>query len=98
MPPEAFEAIAAFAGLTSIGIVVLVGMKMRLNHKVQMLKGQSGGDGYERLADTVEALTDEVRAMREENAELHERVDFTERLLSQGRAPQPSDRRVSTPT
>ncbi len=98
MPPEAFEAIAAFAGLTSIGIVVLVGMKMRLNHKVQMLKGQSGGDGFDRLADSVEALTDEVRALRDENAELHERVDFAERLLSQGRAPQPSDDRASTPS
>jgi hypothetical protein len=98
MPPEAFEAVAAFAGLTSIGIVVLVGMKMRLNHKIQMLKAKGGGEGLDRLADSVEALTDEVRALRDENAELHERVDFAERLLSQGRPPKPSDDPVSTPT
>lgn len=97
MPPEAWEAIAAFGGLTSIGIVVLVGMKMRWSHKMQLLRSK-GGDGLERLEESVEALGDEVRALREENAELNERVDFTERLLSQGRAPQPSDDRVATPT
>lgn len=97
MPPQAYEAVAAFAGLTSIGIIVLVGLKMRWNHQVQMLKGKGGGN-LDRLADSVEALTDEVRALRDENAELHERVDFAERLLSQGRAVRPSEERASTPT
>ena len=97
MPSDVIEAISAFASITSIGIIVLVSMKMRWNHKMQMLKSK-GGEGLERLAELVDGLHDEVRALREENAELNERVDFAERLLSQGRAPQPADDRISTPT
>ncbi len=97
MPPGALDVIAPLFALTSIGIMTLVGMKMRLNAKVQLQKGK-GGEGLERLAELVDGLHDEVRALREENAELSERVDFAERLLSQGRAPQSADDRISTPT
>ncbi|MCZ6918109.1 MAG: hypothetical protein O7I93_15155 [Gemmatimonadetes bacterium] len=96
MSPDAIEAICAFAGITSLGIIVLVGMKMRWNHKMQMLKNK-GGECVDRLAELVDGFHDEVRALREENAELNERVDFAERLLSQGPAPQPVDDRISTP-
>ncbi len=85
MTPAAIEALAAIIGMTSIGIIVLVGLKMRFNHKFRM-RERPGGEDTERLTEAVEQLTDEVRLMREEFADLDERVDFTERMLSQGRA------------
>lgn len=96
MPPGALEVIAPLFAITSIGIMTLVGMKMRLNAKVQLQKGKEGDDDG-RLADLVEGLHDELRMVREEVAELHERVDFAERLLSSGE-PRPAQReRASTP-
>lgn len=37
------------------------------------------------LADRVAALEEEVTTLRQEMSETHERLDFTERLLSQAR-------------
>ena len=85
MTPAAIEALAAIIGTTSIGIIVLVGLKMRFNHKFRM-RERLGGEDTERLAEAVEQLHDEVRLMREEFADLDERVDFTERMLSQGKS------------
>ena len=84
MTPDAIEALAAIAGMTSLGILVLVGIKMRFNHKLRMREMPTGEN--ERLTDAVEQLQDEVRLMREEFTDLNERVDFTERVLSEGRA------------
>ncbi len=84
MTPDAIEALAAIAGMTSLGILVLVGIKMRFNHKLRMREMPTGEN--ERLTEAVEQLQDEVRLMREEFTDLNERVDFTERVLSEGRA------------
>ncbi len=95
MTPDAIEALAALTAMTSIGILVLVGIKMRFNHKLRMREMPTGEN--ERLAEAVEQLQDEVRLMREEFADLHERVDFTERILSEGRARNAIGPRESTP-
>ena len=84
MTPDAIEALAALAGMTSLGILVLVGIKMRFNHKLRMREMPTGEN--EHLTEAVEQLQGEVRLMREEFTDLHERVDFTERILSEGRA------------
>ena len=42
--------------------------------------------GSERLTEAIQQLHDEVGSMREEIAELHERADFTERILSEVRS------------
>jgi hypothetical protein len=96
MTPAAIEALAAIIGMTSIGIIVLVGLKMRFNHKFRM-RERPGGEDAERLTEAVEQLHDEIRLMREEFADLDERVDFTERMLSQGRAKNAIGPRESTP-
>ncbi len=96
MTPDAIEALAALTGMTSIGILVLVGLKMRFNHKFRMRETPAGE--HERLTEAVEQLQDEVRLMREEFTELHERVDFAERLLARGKSPDEARERVSTPT
>ncbi len=97
MPPEIVEAIAPFIAMTGIGIMILIGMKMRLSAKVQLQEGSKSED-VERLAHAVEGLHEEVRMLREEYAELHERMDFAERILSTGKPRKALGEQASTPT
>jgi hypothetical protein len=39
----------------------------------------------ERLTEAVQALHEDVRVMRDEMLELHERMDFAERMLTSGK-------------
>lgn len=48
------------------------------------LNSGPGGDGD--VADRIEALTQDLEQVRGQLAETQERLDFAERLLSQGRA------------
>jgi hypothetical protein len=84
MPPDVLAGLVGVIGATSAGVIILVGLKMRFNHKFRM-RERPGGEDTERLTEAVDQLHDEVRLMREEFADLHERVDFTERMLSQGK-------------
>ena len=95
MTPAELEALGMIVGMTSMGIIVLVGLKMRFNHKFRMRETPAGEN--ERLTEAVEQLTDEVRLMREEFADLDERVDFTERMLSRGRSRDAIAPRETTP-
>ncbi len=70
--------------LAVTGFFVLIGLKGWANHQLRM-RETPGGDN-ERLTEAVQQLHDEVSSMREEFAELHERVDFTERMLSEVRS------------
>ena len=67
-----------------IGFFGLMGLKTWSNHKLKM-RETPGGDN-ERLTEAVQQLHDEIGAMREDVAELHERVDFNERILSEVRS------------
>ncbi len=97
MPPEVIEAVGPFLAIISIGTMILIGMKMRLSAKVQLQQGSKGED-VERLADAVDGLHEEVRMLREEYAELHERMDFAERMLSSGKPRKALGEQASTPT
>jgi hypothetical protein len=97
MPPEIVEAIAPLIAVTAIGTMILIGMKMRLSAKVQLQKGSKSEDA-ERLADAVDGLHEEVRMLREEYAELHERMDFAERILSTGKPRKALGEQASTPS
>jgi hypothetical protein len=90
------EAMGAITALLGIGTMILIGMKMRLNAKVQLQQGK-GSEDIDRLADLVEGLHDEVRGVREDVAELQERVDFAERLLSSGEPRAAKRERATTP-
>ena len=59
----------------------IMGLKIWSNHKLKMRETPDGDN--ERLAEAVQQLHDEFASMREDVAELHERVDFTERMLSE---------------
>ena len=85
MWPEVMQKLAMVIPLLAVtGTFVLIGFKGWANHQLRM-RETSGGDN-ERLTEAVQQLHDEVSSMREEFAELHERVDFHERMLSEVRS------------
>lgn len=96
MPPDVLGGLIGVIGATSAGVIILVGLKMRFNHKFRM-RETPGGEVTERLTEAVEQLHDEIRLMREEFADLDERVDFTERMLSQGKSRDAIAPRETTP-
>ncbi len=97
MPPEILEFIAPLTIITTVGTLFLIGMKMRLSAKVQLQEGSKSED-VERLADAVDGLHEEVRMLREEYTELHERMDFAERMLSTGQSRKAIGEQASTPS
>lgn len=97
MPPQIIDVIPAVMVLTTLGTIFLIGMKMRLSAKVR-LQQDSKSEDVERLADAVDGLHEEVRMLREEYAELHERMDFAERMLSTGKPRKALGEQASTPT
>jgi hypothetical protein len=62
----------------------LIGLKIWTNHKLKMRQTPDGDN--ERLTELEQQLSDEVGSMREALAELYERVEFTERMLSEVRS------------
>ena len=100
MPPHLVEAIPPLIALMSIGTMVLIGMKMRLTARLHASsnqdRDQKDREEVERLGEVVDGLHDQLRLMRDEFSELHERVDFAERLLSRGEI-RPVEHGVPTP-
>ncbi len=47
--------------------------------------GKDHGRKHDGVREELDQLNDDVHMLREELAEIHERMDFTERLLAQGR-------------
>ena len=85
MDPSIIEPIMAVFAMLSIGSLVLVGMKMRYQHKATMLQQPKNSVELERLADAMDSMYEQTRALREEIGELQERLDFHERLLTKGK-------------
>lgn len=96
-----WDAIGTFAmflaqGAVGVGVLVLLGYRMKLKSQLEQ----------ERLKQTTAGAADELRrAMHELLAqqqsqldELHERLDFTERMLTSGRPADKKQRPQSTPT
>ncbi len=85
MWPEVMQKLAMVIPILAVtGTFVLIGFKGWANHLLRMRQA-TGGDN-EHLTEAVQRLTDEVSSMREDVAELHERVDFNERILSEVRS------------
>lgn len=85
MPPQVFEAIVAVTALLGIGSFVLIGMKMRYQYKAKMLEQPKSGADMERLADAMDSIYEQTRALRDDIGELQERLDFHERLLTRSK-------------
>jgi hypothetical protein len=84
MPPQIVDAIAALIAIFGLGTFSLIGLRMFLAHKAKRLELGSGRSDTGRLEDLVEELRSEVQLLRGDVGELHERVDFAERLLARG--------------
>jgi hypothetical protein len=82
MPPEFFDGLMAMVAMISIGSFVLVGMKMRYQYKSKMLEQPKNAEEIERLADAMDSMYEQTRALRDDIGELQERLDFHERLLT----------------
>ncbi len=79
------ETLGIFVPIVAIvGFFGLMGLKTWSNHQLKMRETPDGDN--ERLTEAVQQLSDDVSSMREDLAELHERADFTERMLSEVRS------------
>lgn len=85
MSPDVFEFLAPVVALLGLGSFVLIGMKLRYNH-LRDTKHAPRSEEVERLVESVDLLHDQVRVLRDEMVDLGERLDFTERVLTRGRA------------
>jgi hypothetical protein len=61
----------------------LLAWRMWLRSKAERLR-LGGGDEIEQLTEAMDTLHERMQLMQDEIGELHERVDFTERLLAKG--------------
>jgi hypothetical protein len=86
MGPEIVEIIAPVFAFVSIGTLILIGMKLRYTHKERTRLGGTSQKEVEQLTDTVKGLRDEVQVLRDGFLELHDRVEFAERLLERPKA------------
>ena len=81
MGPFEAQAISVVFGV--LGSVTALGMIMRFMLRRKELEVKSGDAD---LAPAVDALRDELHDVRAQLTEVHERLDFAERLLTEGRA------------
>lgn len=92
MPTSQVEILASLIGFLGGGTFLLIGLRMFFAYRARRV---GGGEGTKELAETVSELRDDMRALREEMLDLHERVDFTERVIAQQRdARAPADKRL----
>jgi hypothetical protein len=82
MDPDLFAPLLALVGL---GTFSLIGLRMLLDYRIKRFQGHGGGAQTRELAEGLAELRDQVYLLRGELSDLHERVDFTERVLARGR-------------
>jgi len=83
MDPHVVELVATLVALVAAGTFGLIGMKMWLRSKVERQQ-LTGRRDMERLEESLYSLHDNMQSLRDQLGELHERVDFAERFLTQG--------------
>ena len=83
MPPEGI-ALFIFCMTGLVGTFILIGARMKLNAGNRERLGITQED-FDRVTDAVDQLTDQVATLTVETNELHERIDFTERMLTESK-------------
>lgn len=78
------EVLALLVSFLGGGTFILIGLKMFLSYRARRLSG-AGGDEIRQLTETVEDLRRDLTETRAELADVHERMDFAERLLTRAR-------------
>lgn len=87
MGPGVAEGLAAVFSTIALATAVLIGMKMRYDYLAKIRGGGPDREQLARLVETVGQLRDDVVVLRDQVVELGERVDFAERMLAKGNAP-----------
>lgn len=77
------EALAIVTTVLGGGTFLLITIRMFLNYRLRRLGG--GGDQIAELSDAVQDLRRDLAETRADLADMHERIDFAERLLAQAR-------------
>ena len=77
------EEIAILIFTAMVGTFSLFGLKILISAR-RTRHGEIGKEEAQRLAETVEGLQDQMYQVRDAVSELHERMDFAERLLTRG--------------
>ena len=83
MSQAELEVLAALVGFLSSGTFVLIGFRMFLNYRAKRV---GGGRADGETLEALEALRRDLEGVRVDVGELHERMDFAERLLTRGRS------------
>lgn len=91
------------AGAVGVACVVLAGFRLKLKARLELerMRLESGAGAADSARAGVEALRQEMHEHLGQQAaqldELHERLDFAERLLTQGSSSEQPPKRESTP-
>lgn len=86
MSTAEFEMLTMVIAMFGAGTFTLIGLRMFLTYRAQRLgAGKGGGEQLAQLTETVEELRRDLADTRADLAEVHERVDFAERLLTKAR-------------
>jgi hypothetical protein len=83
MSPNEVEALAIVTTVFGGGTFILIAIRMFLNYRIRRLG--AGGEHVSQLTDAVEGLRRDLIETRADLADVHERLDFAERLLTQAR-------------
>lgn len=84
MTPVEFEMLAVLTGFLGTGTLLLIGLKMFLSYRAKRFANPEN-EHLSQLVESVEDLRRDLVDTRAELADVHERVDFTERLLTKAR-------------
>lgn len=79
------EALVAIAGMMA-GVLITWGLAWGIIRGIR--EWRAGGLPDRALEGELGALRDQIEQMQQQLIEAHERIDFTERLLSQSRSPE----------
>lgn len=89
MQPWIVDAIAPLIALLGFGTFSLLGLRMWLGYKARRLELGAGRGDPARVEELVEELRSELQLLRGDVNDLHERMDFTERVLTRGQGAEP---------
>lgn len=92
MPPGVFDFLTVFIPITTSCIVGLVGMKIFLNYRRDVLVDRNRGEENKNLVENMTMLREEMLFLREGFEEVSERLEFHERLLTKA-----AEKPVDTP-
>ncbi len=84
MPVDVLEGLLPLGALVALGTFGLIGMKLWLKAKANRLR-EGGSDHIARLGQQIDDLVEQVGVLRDGHTEIHERLDFTERMLTTAR-------------